>query len=106
MLIPMIVVSNLVSFQNRLFFFIPTLVPLIKEFFPVVYRCRYVVEKDVKNNVVFVSRNYFSFDKRRRTFRVGSLKWLSGLPPNQLFQLQCKVEVYNFCSHDSSYIEF
>ncbi|XP_059431346.1 uncharacterized protein LOC132164799 [Corylus avellana] len=51
----------------------------------------YVVEKDVKNNVVFVSRNYFSFDKRRRTFRVGSLKWLSGLPPNQLCQLQCKV---------------
>jgi hypothetical protein len=105
-LIPMIVVSNLVSFQNRLFFFIPTLVPLIKEFFPMAYRCRYVVEKDVKNNVVFVSRNYFSFDKRRRTFRVGSLKWLSGLPPNQLSQLQCKVEVYKFCIHDSSYIVF
>ncbi|XP_061350241.1 uncharacterized protein LOC133295419 [Gastrolobium bilobum] len=51
----------------------------------------YVVEKDVKNNVVFVSRNYFSFDKRRRLFRVGSLKWLSGLPPSQTSQLQCKV---------------
>ncbi|GMY16288.1 trna-specific 2-thiouridylase mnma [Fagus crenata] len=51
----------------------------------------YVVEKDVKNNVVFVSRNYFSLDKRRRIFRVGSLKWLSGLPPNQLCELQCKV---------------
>ncbi|KAK4608388.1 hypothetical protein RGQ29_001983 [Quercus rubra] len=51
----------------------------------------YVVEKDIKNNVVFVSRNYFSFDKRRRIFRVGSIKWLSGLPPNQLCQLQCKV---------------
>ncbi|KAK4608390.1 hypothetical protein RGQ29_001983 [Quercus rubra] len=50
----------------------------------------YVVEKDIKNNVVFVSRNYFSFDKRRRIFRVGSIKWLSGLPPNQLCQLQCK----------------
>ncbi|GAB2226792.1 hypothetical protein Droror1_Dr00008583 [Drosera rotundifolia] len=35
----------------------------------------YVVEKDVENNVVFVSRNYFSLDKRRRVFRVGSLKW-------------------------------
>ncbi|XP_058073617.1 uncharacterized protein LOC131222525 isoform X2 [Magnolia sinica] len=52
---------------------------------------RYVVEKDVKNNVVFVSRNYFSLDKRRRTFRVGSLKWLSGSPPGRLDQLQCKV---------------
>ncbi|CAA2992247.1 uncharacterized protein LOC111400950 [Olea europaea var. sylvestris] len=51
----------------------------------------YVVEKDVKNNVVFVSRNYFSVDKRRRLFRVGSLKWLSGSPPSQINQLQCKV---------------
>ncbi|XP_028757144.1 uncharacterized protein LOC114716323 [Neltuma alba] len=51
----------------------------------------YVVEKDVKNNVIFVSRNYFSLDKRRRLFRVGSLKWLSGLPPSRTSQLQCKV---------------
>ncbi|KAF3545262.1 hypothetical protein DY000_02010343 [Brassica cretica] len=33
----------------------------------------YVVEKDTKNNVVFVSRNYYSIDKGRRVFRVGSL---------------------------------
>ncbi|ONI05915.1 hypothetical protein PRUPE_5G028600 [Prunus persica] len=51
----------------------------------------YVVEKDIKNNVVFVSRNYFSVDKRRRLFRVGSLKWLNGFPQNQISQLQCKV---------------
>ncbi|KAK7404520.1 hypothetical protein VNO78_05468 [Psophocarpus tetragonolobus] len=51
----------------------------------------YVVEKDVKNNVVFVSRNYFSVDKRRRLFRVGSFKWLSGFPPGQTSKLQCKV---------------
>ncbi|KAL9455180.1 hypothetical protein AB3S75_010566 [Citrus x aurantiifolia] len=51
----------------------------------------YVVEKDVKNNVVFVSRNYYSFDKKRRLFRVGSLKWLSGLPPEEISRLQCKV---------------
>ncbi|XP_042513110.1 tRNA-specific 2-thiouridylase MnmA [Macadamia integrifolia] len=51
----------------------------------------YVVEKDVKNNVVFVSRNYFSFDKRRRRFRVGSLKWFCGSCPNQPNELQCKV---------------
>lgn len=54
--------------------------------------CRYVVEKDVKNNVVFVSRNYFSFDKKRRLFRVGSLRWFSGSPPEDINQLQCKVE--------------
>ncbi|KAF6158598.1 hypothetical protein GIB67_040112 [Kingdonia uniflora] len=51
----------------------------------------YVVEKDVQNNVIFVSRNYFSFDKRRRRFRVGSLKWLRESPPDQVGQLQCKV---------------
>ncbi|KAG0487259.1 hypothetical protein HPP92_009354 [Vanilla planifolia] len=41
----------------------------------------YVVEKDVQNNVIFVSRNYFSLDKRRRVFRVGSMKWFSGSSP-------------------------
>lgn len=51
----------------------------------------YVVQKDTKNNVVFVSRNYYSVDKRRRMFRVGSLKWLVGLPPANLNELQCKV---------------
>ncbi|XP_075489969.1 uncharacterized protein LOC142528726 [Primulina tabacum] len=51
----------------------------------------YVVEKDVKNNVVFVSRNYFSVDKRRRIFRVGSLRWFNGSPSRQIPQLRCKV---------------
>ncbi|KAL9253969.1 tRNA-specific 2-thiouridylase MnmA-like protein [Drosera capensis] len=51
----------------------------------------YVVEKDVENNVVFVSRNYFSLDKRRRVFRVGSLKWFCDLCPEEISQLQCKV---------------
>ncbi|CAI0450019.1 unnamed protein product [Linum tenue] len=51
----------------------------------------YVVDKDVNNNVVFVSRNYFSIDKNRRSFRVGSLKWLSDRPPQETWQLQCKV---------------
>ncbi|THG17625.1 hypothetical protein TEA_014734 [Camellia sinensis var. sinensis] len=61
--------------------------------FPSTHRIlnRYVVEKDAKNNVVFVSRNYYSFGKRRRLFRVGSLKWLSGSPPSLMNQLQCKV---------------
>ncbi|XP_047263889.1 tRNA-specific 2-thiouridylase MnmA isoform X3 [Capsicum annuum] len=56
-----------------------------------VFLARYVVEKDIRNNVVYVSRNYFSVDKKRRLFRVGSLKWLSGLLPRQISELQCKV---------------
>ncbi|KAJ6812871.1 uncharacterized protein M6B38_146045 [Iris pallida] len=51
----------------------------------------YVVEKDVQNNVVFVSRNYYSLDKKRRTFHVGSLKWVSGSLPEFDNQLRCKV---------------
>ncbi|KAI4368617.1 hypothetical protein MLD38_017157 [Melastoma candidum] len=51
----------------------------------------YVVEKDTRNNVIFVSRHYFSLDKRRRVFRVGSLKWLSGSPPAHTDELRCKV---------------
>ncbi|XP_057250544.1 uncharacterized protein LOC104889981 [Beta vulgaris subsp. vulgaris] len=51
----------------------------------------YVVQKDTKNNVVFASRNYYSVDKRRRVFRVGSLKWLGGLPSDNMSELQCKV---------------
>ncbi|KMZ60983.1 tRNA-specific 2-thiouridylase mnmA [Zostera marina] len=50
----------------------------------------YVVEKDVCNNVIFVSRKYFSCDKRRRTFRVGSLKWIR-MSPGKSVHLLCKV---------------
>ncbi|KAG8097052.1 hypothetical protein GUJ93_ZPchr0013g36327 [Zizania palustris] len=51
----------------------------------------YVVEKDVQNNVVFVSRNYYSLDKRRRTFRVGLLNWFCNSGPTNNEQLKCKV---------------
>ncbi|KAL3820777.1 hypothetical protein ACJIZ3_006682 [Penstemon smallii] len=43
----------------------------------------YVVEKDINNNVIFVSRNYFSVDKKRCIFLVGSLRWFSDSPPIQ-----------------------
>lgn len=65
--------------------------------------CRYVVEKDVKNNVVFISRNYFSLDKRRRLFRVGSLKWLGDSIPIQMSQLRCKVEKFSSCTLSASH---
>lgn len=51
----------------------------------------YVVGKDVEHNVIFVSRNYFSIDKRRRTFCVGSLRWFGGSAPREITPLQCKV---------------
>jgi len=52
----------------------------------------YVVEKDVQNNVVFVSRNYYSLDKRRRRFHVGSLNWFDDSGPGNSEQLKCKVK--------------
>ncbi|XP_078177776.1 tRNA (5-methylaminomethyl-2-thiouridylate)-methyltransferase isoform X1 [Carex rostrata] len=51
----------------------------------------YVVGKDTHHNVVFVSRKYFSVDKRRRTFRVGSLMWFNGFCPADDEQIHCKV---------------
>lgn len=51
----------------------------------------FVVAKDIVNNVVFVSRHYFSEDKRRRSFRVDSFNWFSGFPPADNSGLQCKV---------------
>jgi hypothetical protein len=53
--------------------------------------CRYVVGKDTHHNVVFVSRKYFSLDKRRRMFRVGSLMWFNGFCPVESEQIHCKV---------------
>ncbi|KAG0565724.1 hypothetical protein M758_7G010600 [Ceratodon purpureus] len=51
----------------------------------------FVVAKDIVNNVVFISREYYSEDKRRRAFRVGSFNWFSGTPPSDTSSLQCKV---------------
>ncbi|KAG6540994.1 hypothetical protein Mapa_017664 [Marchantia paleacea] len=50
----------------------------------------FVVAKDVQNNVLFISRKYFS-DKKRRSFRVGSVNWISGYPPSALTDMRCKV---------------
>ncbi|MCR9143662.1 MAG: tRNA 2-thiouridine(34) synthase MnmA [bacterium] len=44
----------------------------------------YVVRKDVEQNIVYVSRNYFSEDKRRDSFEVGQLHWIAGRPPEDI----------------------
>ncbi|XP_075498804.1 uncharacterized protein LOC142537119 [Primulina tabacum] len=59
----------------------------------------YVEEKDVKNNVVFVSRNYFSVNKRRRIFRVGSLRWFSGSPTMEIAQLILQGAIHSGLTH-------
>lgn len=38
----------------------------------------YVVNKDVDNNVVYISRNYYSPDKKRDTLRIGACNWFVG----------------------------
>jgi tRNA (5-methylaminomethyl-2-thiouridylate)-methyltransferase len=41
----------------------------------------YVARKDVERNIVYISRNYFSEEKRRDTFEVGQLHWIGGEAP-------------------------
>jgi tRNA-specific 2-thiouridylase len=58
---------------------------------PYLFHARFVVAKDVENNVVFISRKYYSEEKQRRAFRVASFSWFSGYPPTNLARLECKV---------------
>ena len=56
--------------------------------------CRYVSRKDCKKNVVFISRQYFTPERRRDAFRCGMFNWISGSPPwqhGQQQRLTCKV---------------
>lgn len=50
----------------------------------------YVVEKDIKKNIVFVSRDYYAQDKNRDTFEVSACNWLSGNQPKE-GSLQVKI---------------
>jgi tRNA-specific 2-thiouridylase len=50
----------------------------------------YVVRKDIEQNVVYVSRNYYSDDKKRNTFSTDSVHWISGTPPTNT-QLLLKI---------------
>ncbi|OGB97370.1 tRNA 2-thiouridine(34) synthase MnmA [candidate division TM6 bacterium RIFCSPHIGHO2_12_FULL_36_22] len=42
----------------------------------------YVIDKDVAKNIVYISRNYYSDDKRRNEFIIHSCNWLSGVRPD------------------------
>ncbi len=43
----------------------------------------YVVKKDTERNIVYVSRNYFSEDKKRDTFVVDTPKWFAAHHPGK-----------------------
>ncbi len=41
----------------------------------------YVVKKDIKKNIIHISKNYHTKDKKRNTFEVGNFNWFAGKPP-------------------------
>lgn len=50
----------------------------------------YVVDKDTKKNTIYISKNYFSTEKQRDTFKVTKFNWISGRTPNKI-NLQVKI---------------
>ena len=43
----------------------------------------YVVAKDIQRNCIYVSRNYYSEEKKRNSFYAKDLHWISGQPPQK-----------------------
>ncbi len=43
----------------------------------------FVVRKDVEKNIVYISRNYYSDDKKRNTCNVAAIHWISGRPTDK-----------------------
>jgi len=50
----------------------------------------YVVSKDVINNSVYISRNYYSEDKQRDSFMMHNIHWLSGSDP---YLTECEIKL-------------
>ena len=50
----------------------------------------YVVQKEIKKNIVFVSRDYYAQDKERDTFEVADCNWFAGHEPDKK-ELQVKI---------------
>lgn len=51
----------------------------------------YVVQKDIEENVIYISREFDSIDKERDKFRVTNFNWFSGAPPENPEGLKVKV---------------
>ena len=43
----------------------------------------YVVDKDTKKNIIYISKNYFSAEKSRDNFKVTKFNWISGEKPEK-----------------------
>jgi tRNA-specific 2-thiouridylase len=51
----------------------------------------FVVKKDVANNIVYISKDYYSEEKLRDTFNVSDFHWISGQWPNESSNLDVKI---------------
>jgi len=51
----------------------------------------YVVAKEIKDNIVYISRNYYSGDKVRDRFAVHTINWIAGKrPDHQVLQVKMR----------------
>lgn len=50
----------------------------------------YVVNKDAQNNIVYISKNYFSADKPRDSFFVENFNWFNGKPSEGNLQVKIR----------------
>lgn len=41
----------------------------------------YIIQKDIKKNLIYISKNYHAADKKRDTLEVGNFNWFAGKPP-------------------------
>lgn len=52
--------------------------------------CRYVTQKDIHTNTIYVSRDYYSVDKERNVFTCEDMNWIGG-PADLSVPTCCKV---------------
>lgn len=72
----------------------------------------YVADKDTKNNIVYISRSYYSSEKSRNQFEVSNFNWISGVKPHKS-ELMVKLRhgqqihrcVVNFIAEDNAMIQ-
>ncbi len=53
----------------------------------------YVVSKDTKNNIVYISSNYYSNDKKRDNLIIESCNWLINKPKQDIFNKKLKIKL-------------